>query len=179
MLLPLEIWWDIPLWCRASSLEYLLVLWKRSQPSKYVETCYVSAIKVHDACEHRDAVRLLSLLRLPSWVPTDGWETPLCSSFRSLLRMGLSDADDYKHQCFLVSLVQRSLTAPCLHPEGTARLSSWSSKGFDCLQLGDLGSSWSVRKTCVREMWEVSWESHKTLDSRAVFKARSLPLVLV
>lgn len=102
-------------------------------------------------------MRFVSVVRLPSGVHADGLINSRVghSQWLRLLRMGLSWWWVYKHQCFLVSLVQRWLT-------GTARLSSWSSRGSDCLQLGDLGSSWSVRKTCVRELWEVSGSLRRT-----------------
>lgn len=83
--------------------EYLLVLWKHGQPSKYEKPWYVSAIKAYDASEHRDAVRFCECAE-GALLGTCCWPGKLLSVAHSgwlgLLRSGLSDSDYYNHQVF-------------------------------------------------------------------------------
>lgn len=83
VLLPLKVWWAVPLVQSLFLREYLLVLWKRAQPSKYAETLVCFCHKGIWCLRAQECREVLWVW----WVFPPGcllmaWETPRCGSVR-------------------------------------------------------------------------------------------------
>lgn len=158
--------------------EHLLVLWKHGQPSKCPETLVCFCHK--GTWEHRNAMGLCEPGEA-ALVGAGWWPGKLLSAGHSgwlrLLRTGLA----------MVTITSASVSW-CPWCRGDWWLHAYSLKALPGSPPGPqralTACSWMTLDPAgqwgrlVRELWEASWESHKTLDSRAVFNPSPCPWCL-